>query len=418
MGRDQSFKSNALSLYAIQGLQYLVPFFTLPILTSRLGLAEFGQLAYWQSFVATLGLLVDYGFNYSAVRSLTQASGNSKQIARIFLSTMTSRFVLTVPALLLLLIIPHWFAAPSIPMQAFGAIMLVGMAASPAWYLIGVRRNISLAYASTATAISTIALTLWLVHGDRGLYIAAAIQFSSPLLNSLIANCLVFRLAPPGKARFDLYEILVVLRDGFPLFLTSLSAGLYTTLNPFMLGTIASPAEVSFFSFGERIARSARAALNPLMSAIYPYSVSAATEIQHRKLVKRATIALTTSALLLMLIIIAAAPFIVRWLAPPDFSPSVTVTRILSINILVVTLSNLIGVQALVARGMDKIVTWTVALAVPVHLITFLLAGQLYGSVGASVAYVSTEIAVTGTFAAYAFFRRKKISPGKSGHHK
>lgn len=408
MGRHQSFKSNALSLYAIQGLQYLVPFFTLPILTSRLGLTGFGQLAYWQSLVGTLGLLVDYGFNYSAVRSLTRANGDRKQVAKIFLVTMTARLTLTLPALLLLLVIPHWLPPPPIPMQLLGAIFLIGMATSPAWYLIGVKRNVPLAYAGTATAIGTIFLTLWLVRGDQALYIAAAIQFSAPLVNSLIANCFVFRLVPPGKAPISAREVSGVLRDGFPLFLTSLSAGLYTTLNPFILGTVTTPAEVSFFSFGERIARSARAMLTPLMSAIYPYSVSAATQIQHHKLVRRASILLTISAASLTIIAITAAPLVVRWLAPGDFSPSIAVTRILSINILTVTLSNLIGVQALVAKGMDQIVTWIVALAVPVHLVAFLLTGRHFGSVGGSIAYVLTEIAVTGAFAAYAISRHKR----------
>lgn len=399
MTRTSSFARNALSLYAIQGLQYLSPLLVLPILTRRLGSHEFGNLAYWQSLVGTLSLIIEYGFNYSAVRAISAAEQQPDTLGRIYRSTLLARLTLLLPASALLFGIPHWVVSMRDPVMPWlGLLMLLGVALSPAWYLTGLKRNSPLAYAS-AIAMGVIVLLTWLtVHGPQALHIAAAIQFLAPLLTALVALGMVRRYAPVPNGKIDRKEVWAALRVGAPLFFTSAAAGIYSTLNPFLLGLVASSAHVAYFSLGERLARAARGALSPLMAALFPYSVThGAYAEKHPWVTRTSRLVLLTSAVI-SITLCACAPWLVPGLFGPMYSAGITVTQILSASIAIVTAGNLFGVQQLIAKGKDRPVLYVTIAAAPVHVVSFLWAGKTFGVNGAAAAYTLTEAAVTLAF--------------------
>ncbi|HEY9131809.1 MAG TPA: oligosaccharide flippase family protein [Dyella sp.] len=400
MSAVKGFGKNAISLYAIQGLQYLSAVIVLPVLARKLNAPEFGELAYWQALVGTLGLLIDYGFNYSAVRNVSRHADQPQLLGTIYRSTMAARAILLVPAILLLLAIPAWVGTSNDrTMQALGLLMLIGMTLSPAWYLTGLRQTTLLAIASAITALLTVVMTWVLVEGPQALHIAAAIQFAAPLVTSLVAYALVRRHAPVPPGRCSRTDIWSTLREGAPLFLTSASAGIYSTLNPFLLGLVAAPTQVAFFSLGERIARAARSLFSPLMAALFPYAVS------HRKQDRPSNpwLARTTGVTLLAAGVVSLGLIVtLPWIALPLFGhgylAGVGVAQILALNVAVVTAGNIKGVQGLIAQGRDKPVVYVTMLAAPLHIVAFLWAGSVFGAVGAAIAYVAIECLVTLSF--------------------
>ena len=57
---------NIVSLYLLQGLNYIVPVAVLPYLVRVLGMETYGLVAVAQSFAQYFNILTDYGFNFSA----------------------------------------------------------------------------------------------------------------------------------------------------------------------------------------------------------------------------------------------------------------------------------------------------------------------------------------------------------------
>ncbi len=64
---------NIVSLYLLQGLNYLIPLAVLPYLVRVLGMEAYGLVAVAQSFAQYFNILTDYGFNFSATRSIAQS---------------------------------------------------------------------------------------------------------------------------------------------------------------------------------------------------------------------------------------------------------------------------------------------------------------------------------------------------------
>jgi polysaccharide transporter, PST family len=409
MKRSTSFKENALALYAIQGLQYLTPLLVLPVLTRQLGSEQFGLLAYWQSLIGGLGLLIDYGFNYSAVRAVSNAEGQSEILGKIYRSTTIARLILFALAALLLFGIPQLItgARPDLAMQCLGLSTLAGIATSPAWYLTGLKRVIPLAYASTISAACVITATWLFVSGPHSLYTAAAIQFIAPLITACLAQWMLRKYAPPPKVTIRATDVIGTLRAGAPLFLMSISAGIYSTLNPFFLGLVASSTQVAYFSLGERLARAARSALSPITIAIFPYAATHDNKQSDQLLLKKTSLALLVLASLIAMTLGLLSPWFIPLYFGKTFSPSIFIAQILSLNIAIITASNLLGVQYLIAREKDKIVLNITLWAVPIHLLAFLIAAKIYGALGGAITYVATESLVTSALLAAAIKTRR-----------
>lgn len=395
---NNSFKLNALSLYAIQGLQFLNPLIVLPILTRNLGIDQFGHLAYWQALIGGLGILVDYGFAYSAVRAIGNAPANDASISTIYWSTLIARLILLAPAIGLLYLVPAILSHSErdLTLQAMGCMSLLGVAISPYWYLTGGKKNLPLAYASIASTLLVLLLTALFVRGKDALYTAAAIQFSAPLVNALFAQWVVYKLAPVARVSIRVKDILGTLRESTLLFITSASAGLYSAINPFLLGLVSSVNQVAYFSIAERISRAARGTINPLMGAMFPYAITNAVEDRAR--LKHAKIVLIALSLLVAICIVATVPFIIPIVLGSTFKPSVLVSQLLAINVITISISNIFGVQNLIANGRDRPVMIVTLAAAPLHLIAVIMAGKAYGASGAAIAYTVTELVVAIAF--------------------
>lgn len=72
----QKLISNVAWLYALQGLNYVLPLAVLPYLVRVLGVERYGLLAFAQAFAQYFVILADYGFNLSATKQIARRRGN------------------------------------------------------------------------------------------------------------------------------------------------------------------------------------------------------------------------------------------------------------------------------------------------------------------------------------------------------
>lgn len=410
MNNHRRLASNLGALYVVQGMQYLFPLLVIPVLTRSLGPAQFGTLAFWQSLAMGVSLIIDYGFGYSSVRAINQTECPDKR-ADIFWSTMAAKATLLVPATFILgtaaLATGH---TRDLLLPACAWITLLGTAASPAWYFIAIRKNVPVAILSVVGSALALAFMVVLVKSPQDFHAAAAIQFGMPFVTSAMMCAYLMRRAHPGRARLSAQTCYTRLREGLPLFAVSISAGAYSAFNPFLLGLVSSPGQVGAFSLSERLSRTARNAVSPILTAMYPYAAAAAHKSKRGDLRLRVAAAAAMLLSIAMAIVLAIlAPLAVGLIAGPEYLAAVDVTRLLAINIALVTGSHLVGVQYLISHGREASVTAVTVVSAPVHIAIFLLAGYSYGALGGAAAYVATEGLVTFAFIFIALRHRSSV---------
>src|ERR1700712_1898995 len=94
MNKKSKLATNIAWLYALQGLNYLIPAALLPYLVRTLGVENYGLIAFAQSISQYFILATDYGFNFSATRSISKNSEDNEEVSRIFWTVITIKLLL------------------------------------------------------------------------------------------------------------------------------------------------------------------------------------------------------------------------------------------------------------------------------------------------------------------------------------
>jgi O-antigen/teichoic acid export membrane protein len=113
-----------------------------------------------------------------------------------------------------------------------------------------------------------------------------------------------------------------------------------------------------------------------------------------------------SATLALSVLLLVFAPLIVRLLYGRDYAETVTVLRWLAVLPFLVGLSNVFGVQTLLAMGLNRLVSRILVIAGALNVATLFVLTHWFGAEGAAMAVAGTEMFVTLAFAL--IIRRRK----------
>ncbi len=367
-------RNNIASLGMVQVANYAIPLITLPYLTRVLGLEAYGKVAFAQVLMAYFILLTDYGFSWSATRKIAAHRAERTYISRVFAGTWTAQWLLVFGAAALATVIV-WANArlrPDAWIYAAAFTAVLGNTLFPIWFLQGLERLQVVAGLQLVTRLLALIPIFLFVREPADAVYVPAIQGGGVILGGVLAlgwikqkNLLDWHWPSWRTAAEELGE-------GLPLFGSRISISLYTTLIPLTLGWIAGPVALAHYNLADKIRAAAQSLLGPLSQALYPRMAhlfitdrSAAVHLLRRSFLAVSLIAGSASILLWLL----ANP-LVALLGGEDFSSAASVLRWLAFCPLALALSNLFGVQTLLAMGRQKIINIT---ALSVGVITAFL---------------------------------------------
>ena len=387
------------ALYAVQIANYVVPLLTLPWLTRVLGPVNFGRLGFAIAIVNYCVLFADYGFNLSATRAIAVHADDRRARSQIFWNTITVKALLAVLALPVLLglaaVVPT--LAQLRPLLLISYLTVLGTVLTPTWFFLGTEQQASLSRVTIIVRLLAVPLTFLLVHTPGDLPYAAAIYAGTPVVVGIACLVILRRRHMLESAAVNRSDIAGALKEGWPLFLSTASMSLYTSTNTALLGFIAGPVAVGYYSAAERVTGAAQGLMGPVNQTLYPRisRLMQQSRVEAYEFIRRAmryvgVLCLCVSAALLVL-----APYIVGLLYGASYQPAVTVLRWLAPLPLVVGLSNVFGIHTMLPLGMKVAFSRIVTLAGPINILLLLAAVSALGVQGAAISLLTTEVLVT-----------------------
>lgn len=342
---------NIAALYVLQGLNYLIPAALLPYLIRVLGMEMYGLLAFAQSFAQYFTVLTDYGFNYSATRTLTQQQDNPDAVSRLFSSVFVLKLLLTAVGVVVLYAIVTMVPRFHSDARYFyvGYLAVVGNVLFPIWYFQGIQQMRYISIVNGAARLLAAAAIFIFVHRPQDALLALAIQSGGFLLSGIAGTMVVFlhfhvRLVLPSAR-----EMRVALVEGWHLFVSTAAISLYTNTNVFLVGTLAGNIEAGYFSAAEKVMRALNGLIGPISQAIFPHvntlvqrSRASALQFARKTLAYMVPITLFPCLAILLL----AGP-VVYFCFGHGAGGSIPVLRWLAMVPAIIAVDNVLGVQRL-----------------------------------------------------------------------
>jgi PST family polysaccharide transporter len=359
----------------------------------------YGLVAFAQSFAQYFTLLTDYGFNFSATRSIARQEGDYAKISRIFSSVMLIKLLLALVGGMILVgvvdLIPRFHENGTFFFVAYAAV--VGNVLFPTWYFQGIEqmRYISIIIGAFRL-LGAVALFIF-IHKPSDALLALAIQSFALMAGGAVGLWVAFRRFKLSLSWPEVAQVKASIADGWHLFISTAAISLYTNTNVFLVGLLAGNLQAGYFSAAEKLIRGMQGLLIPVSQAIFPHMSSLA--LQSKDLLLR----LASRVLRWMGSISLAASIFIFLLARPVgvlfFGPSavgsVPIIHWIAFLPFLVAISNVLGIQTMVSLGLDKQFSRILILAGLFNIALGVPLIRVYAACGAGISVLLTELLVT-----------------------
>lgn len=405
--------TNAGWLGLVQLLNYFLPVLTLPVVARAFGPSVFGTLAAISAYAAYVGLVVNYGFNFTGPRNVATSRLNAMELSKIVCATISTQGLLGAASSLVFFAVLVFL--PLTPeYKLISAVVLTQVLANsicPQWVFLGLERIRSFALVQFIFRCVAAAIIVYSIRNSQDLLLFVTINASSALLIT-IASFLVLR-SYGVRWQAPRFEILrSMLRDLFMLFISSVSVNLYTTTNVLIVTLVLGPSGAGPFALADRLSQAAGNLLGPITNAIYPFVCRMAhrEETLEEKSTRQLFFRLIVmGAAVLSVTLFGLAEPIVKLAAGNAFVAAVPVLRFMAFLPLVIALSNIFAVQTMIPLRMDRQVTYVVTSGAILGSLGLLILTGLCGLVGAGLAVLIVECFVTFSLGLI-LHRRKSVT--------
>lgn len=350
--------SNALYLYTVQGLNYLVPLIQIPYLLRTLGPHNYGAVILAQALMGYAVVTTDYGFNLTAARDISIARDDAVAVAKIYWTTMAAKVLLLLFSLLVTALVV-WLTPTlrqSWSVIAGTSVMVFGSVAFPQWYFQGLERLRETAAIQGLAKVVTSIAVFTLVRSPADLSTAAFITSSSQLAGVIAACCLGRSVAPPIFYQPTASDIRKSLAAGWHMFVSGASVTLYGHTNTFVLGLICGESAVALYNVGYKLIFTLQSLFSPVIQAVYPRASLLFNEDPEHGwlLIKRVAQLLMPAVTVASLLLAIFAPYVVDLIGGGAYAGATSVTRLLCLVPICVVAAMLLAQCVMVNTGLTK----------------------------------------------------------------
>ena len=395
--KNHSIFKNALSLYFVQFVMVVIPLVLVPYLARVLRPEGWGLIVFTQSFALWLQLIMEFGFNFSATREISQEKNNFENLQNIVSGVVGAKLFLAV--ITLILSVTAMFTVQIFvlhPLFAFLAFWFaVAQSATPFWYFQGVERVFKPALINVIMRMAGVVAIVLIVKSPDDSWKVLALQAFFSSVGALITLVIMFREVPFNPVNFPL--IFNALSMGKSMFYFNIISSLYTTANSFLLGVLTTVQQVGLYGGAERIHRMSVTIFGPISQAFYPFMVRVLCEdqVKAKKIVRVLLVAMFLTGVLLSGIIYQFSPWLVDMILGKEYGEAIVLLRVFILQIPLTAISRVLGLQWLLPHGRDFLFNCIVSAGAVTNLSLIFLFTPEYGATAVVWSFVLAEAFIT-----------------------
>lgn len=354
LARNKILISNFSYLTALQVFNMIVPLFTYPYLIRILGKETYGLVIYAQVVIGYLNILINYGFNSSAVRDISIHRDSKIKLSEIASSIFILKGLFLFVSILILGIIISFLPTARDHKALFlvTALACIYEVIFPVWYFQGVEKMKHITYLSLISR-SIFILLLFVFIKESGHYVRVPIiSGTGMLISGVLAISVLYRKEKLVLIRPSVKTIYQHFKVSTDFFISEVSIKIFAGSNKLIIGTFLGMAELAYYDLADKVVNLFRGVpLSIVRRTIFPR----VAKTMEMTIVKKSTYLMSIYGLTMVVLINIFAPLIVKILGGSEMLPSINILRLFSIIIFTTHLSNYYITVGLWSLGLERI---------------------------------------------------------------
>lgn len=397
MAKEKSLAYNMLLNGLLKMSSYIFPFVALPYASRILHPAGLGKVSFATSVITYFTMLAQMGIPTYGIQACAKVRDNKEELSRtvheLFVINIFMAFISYAVFAVFLFTVPKLRQDKILFLVM--SIMILLNAIGAEWLYQAVEQYSYITVRALAFKIAAIPLLFVLVKNPSdyvfyGMLTVFAANASS-ILNFIHARKIIY-IKPLGN-----YNLKRHIKQIFVLFAVSCATLVYTNLDIFMLGMVKNPEENGYYEAAVKIkgllanlVTAGGIVLLPRMS----YYLERGRDKEFFKTCKKAIHAMAVIALPVSVYFTLFASESIYLVSGPAYSKSVIPMQIIMPTVLLIGITNIMGIQMLVAMGKGNITLYSVMAGALTDLILNIFLIPALGASGAAIGTLVAETAV------------------------
>ena len=392
----KSVTKNYLYNLIYQILILIFPLITTPYVSRILGAEGIGVYSYTLSIVTYFTLFGSLGIAIYAQREIAYVQDNKEKRSIVFWEVMLLRTITLTISLLIYIFTFAFTGKYSFYYRVLIFEILSSMVDISAFFQ-GMEEFKKIIKRNLIVKIISIGSIFIFVRKTSDIWVYILIYTLSNFLRNI--SLWVYLPKYIEKVNFKKLKFKKHLKATMGLFIPQIAIQIYTILDKTMIGTIVSDkAEVGYYEQAQKIVKMIMTVVTSLGTVMLPRIANDFSNGRKKQIKKKILLSFNLVyflAIPLTFGLIAVAKDLIPWFLGENFKKSIYVTYMISPIIIIIGLSNVIGVQYLLPTKKQKQYTISVVCGAITNLVfNFIFIPRLF-SIGAAIGTIIAEMVVT-----------------------
>lgn len=388
---------NFLFLAIIQSSNVLISIISMPLLIQGIGVDQFGLVNLALSVIVLLNIIVGFGYNLSAPRSVAINQQNKVALSHLVSNIFSAKILLAVISSIAIFICVFGFNIfqEYQMILVFSLMLLFSEATLPVWFFQGMEKMKLVSIANIfSKLLFLMGIVLFIHNPGQSKWVNFIMGFFGIGVNIFL---LVYIRTFLG-IKFYKPEFLAIwksMTSNVLLFFSNLGSHIAVNGGLIVLSFFAAAETLGMYSLAERVIMVMRMLPSLVIQAVYPNATKLYVK-DRAAFLKFSTKVLLLSlgfSFLLSLFTFLGADFIIEVLSRTSLPKSVEILKILAFVPFLATL-NIWNIVVFLINDQKQLMFNTSWLMCAYMLVSSTLATAYYGEVGLAFALLSTEIIV------------------------
>jgi PST family polysaccharide transporter len=264
-----------MHLAVLQMVNYLLPLLIMPFLIRTIGLDGMGKLNFALTIILYIQLLVDYGFNLTATKNISQCKDDKNKLNEIYTCVMLIKCVILLSSLsifsVLIFNVEYLCSDWLLYICTFG--IVIGYTLFPVWLFQGLQEMKYITQLNLLSrAIYTLLIFLVISSKDDLVLIPLFSSFAALFVTGVSLWLVRTKLQIKPNINY-VKNAKDYLKGGWDVFLQQFYVSLYIPLNIIFLGLLTSSEAVGVFTIAQTVATIPLLLITVGMQAYFPHAV-------------------------------------------------------------------------------------------------------------------------------------------------
>lgn len=389
-----SFVENTASLAFIKGADMVTQLLVMPRLISILGIATYGQIAFYIVIMQYITFICDFGYNFNASKIVSE-NKDAKILSTVF-SAVTIAKTLIILALLLIITILSIIFNDILPYKLllYFIIFIIFSAFTLDWLYLGLQKMVIPAIIKILYRILYVFYIYRFIDAESSYTDVILLDILCPVVLTTFSTIYAICKLRLRFIKIDQSFSLMLFKESWLLFSSSVFITLYRNITVILLKLISGELYAGIYAAVEKIIRAAQAILEPISTALFPFIgkkfASLRSNIDKLSIIYKLLIIYIPLLLLIVFLIVIFTPYILRYMNI-DASSAALNLYIMSVAFFSGCLNYLLGYVGLVNLNKNKDFRNSVTVVGCISLVISPLLIILFKDIGGAISLALSE---------------------------